>query len=153
MSRKKDIMPGSTVAYWCSDVRTSRTLLWLSLSLLIIFVVDPFCLCFRHTLSPRLCLLEGGEDETDTQDPFSQLDDDGQLSDGEAVLGMDTPKGFRLQMSPPPALDQSLVNVWCLGDWDWVGSARSSRVEHTRVLGVSMITVPCSMLMMEEQKA
>ena len=25
------------------------------------------------------------------------------------MLGMDTPKGFRLQMSPPPALDQPLV--------------------------------------------
>ena len=67
------------------------------------------CWHFFICVFGTLCLLEGGDDETDRQDPFSQLDDDDQLSDGETVLGADIPEGFRLHMSPPPALDQSLV--------------------------------------------
>ena len=45
---------------------------------------------------------------------MSQLDDDDQLSHGEPLLGMDVPEGFRLQVSPPPALDQSLVKLGVL---------------------------------------
>ena len=85
-----------------------------------------------------LCLLKGGEDETDTQDPFSPLDHDDQLSDGETVLGMDIPEGFRLQMSPPPTLDQSLVKRGVLVrlGLGWFGGVitrrahQSSRCEH-----------------------
>ena len=56
-----------------------------------------------------LYLLKCSEDGTNAQDPCSRLDDDDQLSHGETVLGMDIPEGFRVQLSPSPALDQSLV--------------------------------------------
>ena len=40
---------------------------------------------------------------------MSIIDDGDELADGE-IIGMIVPDGFQLQMSPPPALDVSLVN-------------------------------------------
>ncbi|CAB1107407.1 unnamed protein product [Ectocarpus sp. CCAP 1310/34] len=58
-----------------------------------------------------------GDDDNDkdpvrkrlARDPLTQLDDYDELSPEEEALKMDIPDGFRLQASPPPALDQSIV--------------------------------------------
>ena len=38
------------------------------------------------------------------------IDNDDQPADGEEIIGKTAPDGFQLQISPPPALDVSLVN-------------------------------------------
>ena len=114
------------------------------LFLFVIFFVVCFSLLSAHSVSSK----KRSEDETNTQDPRSKLDDDDQLSHGETVLGMVIPEGFRLQLSPPPALDQSLVERGVLVRLG-LGSGGSSHVEveHTRLLGVTMTTAPFSALM------
>ena len=41
---------------------------------------------------------------------MSIVDHDDELAHGEEIIDMAVPDGFQLQMSPPPALDVSLVN-------------------------------------------
>ncbi|CAB1099146.1 unnamed protein product [Ectocarpus sp. CCAP 1310/34] len=52
---------------------------------------------------------ESDRDDDNDKDPLTQLDDDDELSPEEGTLKMDIPDGFRLQASPPPAFDQSIV--------------------------------------------
>ncbi|CAB1117353.1 unnamed protein product [Ectocarpus sp. CCAP 1310/34] len=63
------------------------------------------------------------------KDPLTQLDDDDELSPEEETLKMDIPDGFRLQASPPPALDQSIVKRGVLVKLGlgWFGGVLSRR--------------------------
>ena len=47
---------------------------------------------------------------------MSTIDDDDELADGEEIIGMIVPDGSQIHMSPPPALDLSLVNPGSLSD-------------------------------------
>ena len=95
------------------------------------FVYSIFSLLTLICFFGTLCILEGGEDETDAQDPFSQLDHDDHLSD--IVLGMDIPVGVRLQVSSLPALDQFLVNHGVLVRFGlgWFGRVMTRRAHQS----------------------
>ena len=56
---------------------------------------------------PRI--LAAGESSDRPGDPLATLDDDDELAPGEELRGMEIPIGFRLQISRPERLDDSLV--------------------------------------------
>jgi len=61
----------------------------------------------RQSTMPRI--LAAGESSDRPEDPLATLDDDDELAPGEELRGMEIPIGFRLQISRPERLDDSLV--------------------------------------------
>ena len=57
-----------------------------------------------------------GDGISNLVDLLSTIDDDDELADGEEIIGMIVPDGSQIHMSPPPALDLSLVNPGSLSD-------------------------------------
>ncbi|CAM9949429.1 unnamed protein product, partial [Pylaiella littoralis] len=75
---------------------------------------------------------KSNDEDNDDSDRLSQIHDDDDLAPGETEMGMSIPDGFRLQPSPPPALDQSLVKRGVLVKLGlgWFGGVLTRRAHH-----------------------
>ena len=77
-------------------------------------------------------ILAVGESSGRPEDPLATLDDDDELAPGEERRGFEIPKGFRLQISPPEMIHDSLVRrgvLLCMG-LGWLGGKITRRAQE-----------------------